>query len=572
MIVRMKKVFIFTQSKDAELTLERLRSLGILHIEYKDIPKEIDDKLKQNISLLKEAIDILSMKEFKASNTNLCIFDIYRTAEHIINCSKRIKYLEEYLLNLKSQIQELEGFGDFNIDSILKLREKNIFVKLYKIPSNEFKKLKGDFVLEKISSYKNIFYVAVISNKEVKLPFFEVNIPKLSLSKLKMRLIEDKVVINNLKEEIKKYSPLINVFKEKYNQLLRELEFYNTLNSMREVSKLKFISGFVPVDKVGLILKSKDKYNWGILIKEPEKDDLVPTLIVYPRFVKIIEPLFKFLELIPGYRELDISPIFLIFFIIFCGMLISDAGVGLVFILITLFLKINKTYKRLFYILSLSGIIFGLFSGTFFGQELFKIKPLVPKLASNLETFCFFIGAVHLTLAHLWKSIIKFPDFSFISDIGWGLIIWTGFFLANSLILGRPFLVFGKYFFILGSILVILGSFDKKNILKGFAIGIKEFLLNVVSSFTDVVSYIRLFAVGLASVAISDAFVKMAFYINIKNPIDFLIAGIIIIIGQVLNVLLGPLSILVHGVRLNVLEFCNHLGIRWEGIEYKPFK
>ena len=96
--------------------------------------------------------------------------------------------------------------------------------------------------------------------------------------------------------------------------------------------------------------------------------------------------------------------------------------------------------------------------------------------------------------------------------------------------------------------------------------------MNLVNSFTDLVSYIRLFAVGLATVAVADAFNKMAMDIGYSGVIQGAITSLILLLGHTLNVLLGPMSILVHGVRLNVLEFCSHLDITWSGFSYKPLR
>lgn len=126
--------------------------------------------------------------------------------------------------------------------------------------------------------------------------------------------------------------------------------------------------------------------------------------------------------------------------------------------------------------------------------------------------------------------------------------------------------------FISGSVFVLFFTSPNKNLLKGIGSGFGALLLNIVNSFTDVVSYIRLFAVGLASVAIADAFNNMAADVGRGNIFTAIAAVLIVLLGQMLNVILGPIAVLVHGVRLNVLEFCNHVDIKWTGFPYKPLK
>jgi len=226
--------------------------------------------------------------------------------------------------------------------------------------------------------------------------------------------------------------------------------------------------------------------------------------------------------------------------------------------------------------LNIFAVIWGILTGTFFGHEWLPqwVKPLAPALNDdkNVQMLCFFIGAIHLSIAHIWRFITKVPSSKALADLGWVTIIWGGFFLANTLILARSFPVYGRWLFIIGPILVILFTDPQKNIFKGVGNGLQNFLLSVVNSFTDVVSYVRLFAVGLASVAVADSFNSMAMDSGFNSIASGLLAALILLVGHSLNIVLGPMSVLVHGVRLNVLEFCSHVDIKWSGFDYKPLK
>ena len=294
--------------------------------------------------------------------------------------------------------------------------------------------------------------------------------------------------------------------------------------------------------------------------------------------------IFKLLEIFPGYRELDISLPFLIFFSIFFGILIGDAGYGVVYALIAFFFhqKARKNKQNtgtffLFYILSFCAIIWGLLTATFFGHEwLIKagFKPLVSSLTDEkgLQRFCFFIGALHLSIGHGWRAALKLPSLSALSDAGWICLLWAAFFIARMLILGDSFPFFGKWLIITGVILVILFTNPQKNIFKTIGEGLGTLALSIMNSFTDVVSYVRLFAVGMAGVAIADAFNAMAGMVG-RGNLFAIAAGILIaLIGNALGIVLGPVSVLVHGVRLNVLEFSGHANVSWSGISYKPLK
>ncbi len=121
-------------------------------------------------------------------------------------------------------------------------------------------------------------------------------------------------------------------------------------------------------------------------------------------------------------------------------------------------------------------------------------------------------------------------------------------------------------------LLVLFFTSPQKNILKTIGEGLGTIALSLVNNFTDVVSYIRLFAVGLAGVAIADAFNAMAAGVFKKGDfLTIIAAAFIVVFGHALNIILGPMSVLVHGVRLNVLEFCSHVSVTWSGFAYKPF-
>jgi V/A-type H+-transporting ATPase subunit I len=399
---------------------------------------------------------------------------------------------------------------------------------------------------------------------------------------MRKRLAEDTLALAAIKENILGYASYLDKLSALKNSWHKDLEFYETLYGMGQEGELTYLKGYVPFDTVPKLLGMAKKEGWGILLKTPSEEDNVPTLIRNPAWIALIRPMFKLLEIIPGYRELDISPVFIIFFSIFFGMLIGDAGCGLVYLLVTFIAQKklgskvkDKSVFFLFYLLSSCAIIWGLLVGSFFGQEwLLKAgyKPLAPSLnnVSFVQALCFLIGAIHLSIAHSWRAALKAPSLTALADLGWVSIIWAAFFLAKTLLLGDLFPSFGKWLIITGLMLVLFFTSPQRNILKRVGEGLGTIALGLMNNFTDVVSYVRLFAVGLAGTAIADAFNSMALGVN-KGTIVTLAASVLIMIaGHALNIILGPISVLVHGVRLNVLEFSSHANVSWSGFEYKP--
>ncbi|MCX5694679.1 MAG: hypothetical protein NT014_06145 [Candidatus Omnitrophica bacterium] len=586
MIVKMKKVFLFLQKEHAQIALSDLATLGLLHIEHQNPPSgEQVNLLNEQLALFEQAILILaSIDPLPPTSVSIRSENLISVCRHVIDLQKRSEQLKEYAVTLNTWIDQWSPWGDFDPQEIKQLAQQNIYARLYQIPREQLKNIRQDIVVQKIFSEGGVDNCIIFSRDNQQFDFKELELPKMSLSAMRQRLTEDAWINTNLKKQLSEYLGYQDALIAEKNDLTYQKNFFEILQGMGQAEQLVYLKGYAPVDTEGLLVAQAKQRGWGILTAVPQEDDEVPTLLRNPAWISTIKPLLKLLELTPGYRELDISPLFIIFFGLFFGMLIGDAGYGLIYLVLNFWShkKFGRKIKDqsmffLFYILSFCAIIWGLLTGTFFGQEwLLKLgfKPLVAALANTvfIQKFCFLIGALHLTLAHGWKVILAAPALVALADLGWISIIWAVFFLANSLILGENFPLFGNQLIIFGLALVLFFTNPQKNILKTIGSGLGTIALSLVNNFTDVVSYIRLFAVGLAGVAIADAFNTMAAgVIRPGNFVTLIAAALIIVCGHLLNIILGPMSVLVHGVRLNVLEFCGHLGVTWNGFVYKPF-
>jgi len=585
MIVAMKKVFIFLQQEHARTALNDLAALGVLHIEHQNPPSSEEiNALTEKLVLVEQAILILSTADPRITPVVLPSKDIISVCQHIVDLQKRSEQLKEYAVTLNTWADQWGPWGDFDPQQISQLAQKGVYIKLYQIPREQLKNLNQEIIVKKIFSQGAIENCVVFSRNNIQLSFKELELPKISLAEMRQRLSEDAGIILNLKKQISAHLDYqVELLAEKKSLTLQK-KYFEALRGMGQAEELVYLKGYAPVDAEETLIREAKQRGWGIFTAVPQEEDQVPTLLRNPAWISFIKPLLKLLELIPGYRELDISPLFIVFFSLFFGMLIGDAGYGLVYGLLNFWLhkKLGRKMKDqsvffLFYILSFCAIIWGFLTGTFFGQAWLLnlgIKPLVPALTDTtfIQGLCFLIGAVHLSLAHGWKAILKAPALEALAELGWICVIWAVFFLAKNLILGESFPSLGSGLIITGLVLVLFFTSPQRNIFKTIGSGLGTIALSLVNNFTDVVSYIRLFAVGLAGVAIADAFNAMAAGIIKKG--DFLTivaAALVVVFGHALNIILGPMSVLVHGVRLNVLEFCGHAGVTWNGFVYKPF-
>ncbi len=587
MIVPMKKAVVVTQAKDSLSAVSGLRALGVLHVEHEQSPKGKDvSSLLEAIALFNQALSILSGIKIKPEYVVIDkeAADGQEVGRHIIDLYKHKEQLIEYFRALSLRIKQYEEWGDFDPQAFADLAKKDVFAALFQIPLKQLDCLPEDIVVSKLSVKGGVANCVLLRRGIIDIGIKEIPLPQMSLVQMLKRREQDGQVIRDIEQDLADhlgYKVSLNKIK---SGLQKELEFQEALSGMGQAETLSYISGYIPFDSLERLIYRAKQEQWAMAITEPRETDSVPTLIRNPRWISVVSPIFKFLEVFPEYREWDISPVFIFFFSLFFGMLIGDAGYGAIYMLLTFWahkktgakLK-DKTIFFLFYLLSLCAIIWGLLTGTFFGQEWFlKIgyKPLVPALnnLSSIQAFCFFIGALHLSVAHLWRAVIKLPSLAALADLGWICVIWSVFLLAKMLILGALFPSFGTGLIITGISLVVLFNNPQKNILKILNVDLITLALGLISSFGEVVSYIRLFAVGMAGVAIADAFNAMAAGIGVGSAAALLTSVFVVMLGHVLCLVLGPLSVLVHGIRLNLLEFSGHANISWSGMAYKPFR
>jgi V/A-type H+-transporting ATPase subunit I len=236
----------------------------------------------------------------------------------------------------------------------------------------------------------------------------------------------------------------------------------------------------------------------------------------------------------------------------------------------------------------------GAITGTWFGSVAIAQIPffkslIIPQIASFPEVFpnievnpqekvqliCFILAIIQLGLASILNFIDNLPKLKAFEHLGWFAMTTGAFTLVLNLVLGLPMPSWSIYVLATGFVLIVMFSAqeDGKSFVKGLLGGLGgafNTFLDAISSFSNIISYIRLFAVGMATVAIASSFNDMAAGM-MHGPA--IIGGIIVLlIGHGLNIIMGLLSVMVHGIRLNLLEFSGQLGLEWTGYKYEPFK
>jgi V/A-type H+-transporting ATPase subunit I len=186
----------------------------------------------------------------------------------------------------------------------------------------------------------------------------------------------------------------------------------------------------------------------------------------------------------------------------------------------------------------------------------------------------FLIGAIHLTIAHAIRGVMFINSIKALSEVGWIALVWGLFLITEQLVLGKSMPDWGIWLFVGGAALVALFSVESKNFFKSMGVSLANLPLSLISGFSDIVSYVRLFAVGMATAAVAASFNNMILPDGVGEMgfLGLVMAAIALLLGHGLNIALALMAVMVHGIRLNMLEFAGHLGVQFSGQAYKPFK
>ncbi len=579
MIVEMKKVTLLCQTKDRDSTPNALRDLGVLHLEHIHEPESVDlNNAREDLKHTEAALNVLDSFEYPANTPASSKITAEALLDRIHELDKTRKELSDKLDSLNAQKSKQLLLGDFNPQTIRYLSEKNIFIRIYTIsgknPVTPPENAKLFFIND---DPKNRIF-ALISREEINFDAKEIPIPKSSLSSIENNITTTTASIVEVHTELQKLAAYRNTVETRATELVDKNAYIEAKDGMGSAESISYLQGFCPVDLTEKISTEASTHGWGIVIEEPEPEDPVPSLIKYPAWARPIKSVFKVIELYPGYNEVDISPIFYIAFCIFFAMLVGDAGYGLLFLIATIAarLKFKKAPKEPFILLAILSsctIVWGAITANYFGfspelLQFLQLKWLADGTVTNelnLATLCFIIGSVHITIAHLWRMVLMINSTRAIAQFGWILLTWAMYFAARWLVLGLPRSPLCGPLFIGGLALIILFMIPIKH-LKKEAMSFATFPFDVIGNFGDVVSYIRLFAVGSASLAVAMACNELALSVGIIGTV------IIMLFGHTLNMILCIMGVLVHGVRLNTLEFSGHMDLSWSGFKYKPFE
>lgn len=608
MIVPMKHLVLLCVAHDGARTLERLRALGCAHLDLSNAASPRFAAAKGTLADAERAVRILakSVKEASAagiapvSGTRFESLKGDALVAAVLSAEEKRAAAVSEKLELGRTVREYAPFGDFDPVLALALKKDGLETVLVKAPASApVPSAPGGFAQRLSSDGKTAFYAVIAPvGAAVEIPAGgeTVPMPAERFSVTRDRMAEAESRANAVLAELASANERAATISDRYPALKDNIAFAAAENTLASQGEISYIEGWLPEDSIPALRAAAVSNGWGIAVRDPLPDETPPTLIRPPKLFRPVTALFQGLGIAPAYNEADVSVPFMCYFSVFFAMLVGDGAYGAIFLALTLFgwyktrradghrPRAVRSWLTLMTIFSSATIVWGIISNTWFGAQIpwcdkwATVQWLGDPSYKNMMFLCFTIGVSHLMTARIWSGVCLVNDRTCLAQFGWAGILLFMYLVTNSIV-GIFSSVPSWGYWVFGISLVLVFGFTLKgNELKSRGIELGMLPLNIMSALGDIISYVRLFAVGLASVQVAANFNDMATGLMSKSealwakPLLAVALVLVLLFGHGLNLLMAGLSILVHAVRLNTLEFSNHKGISWAGYAFSPFK
>lgn len=664
MITAMKKYTMLVFHREYDEFLKKLRDIGGVHI----IEKETEEKesvLKEKFDLINSYDQIIKLLGRRNPQENTIYTQELESQENILEYLESLyKELEQNTQNITivdKEIAKLEPWGNYNYGDILKLQEGNLNVHLYSCSTKRFNEdWYSNYHIDIVNEVSGKVYFVLVYKEGIE-PEIDADIEKISETSLHEYKQRKQLLVSRnteIKDKLNHYAAIvIDRLEEEKRKIQSEIDMDSVvIDTQKEADeKLMILEGWVPEPKVEKLTEFLNTTEAYYIESEPKEQDHVPILLKNDRFSKLFEPISKLFDF-PNYQELDLTPFFAPFFMLFFGFCLGDAGYGLIFILLGFLLK-RKVKPELKPILSLgqylglATVLFGALSGTFFGINLIDTGYLLSSSSLNIlagknlpapvleslttlkdthfEARTDFMQALKSVLNEDMLSKYKHTilkstesDFAFLNSFRHLMLEPLKMFYL-SVIIGGVQVIFGmivkvinitkqkKFIYSLSTLgwvllmlflLAFIGgpsfglySIEKNNVLVKIsfvlALGLIILFNNpdaniflrplnaiwdaygiVTGVFGDLLSYIRLFALGISSAILGFVFNDISYqFITEGSFLGWIPFILLLAFGHTINLFLAALGGFIHPMRLTFVEFYKNAGFSGGGKEYKPF-
>ena len=578
MITQMKKYTFLVFHREYDAFLEQLRDLGVVHITEKAAGNADDQQLQH---LLAEADSIRKLIAQGAPDQLL----------------QEKAALEQRIAATQKEADRMAVWGDFSAKRMEQLQQAGYTLRYFTCPKKVFQPEWGIAVAEQGGL---VYFVQVNNTDEAPSQCQEQFLSAKSTADLQKDVegLNGLLVAQNARIE-SWAKTTIPTLETELQTIMQQIDWQRVTINTDTIAEgsLKLLEGFCPIDQteaLNAMLAAQEVYYQA---EDPTDEDATPIKLRNNRFAKLFE-VFTGMYGWPTYGEFDPTSILAPFYLLFFAMCMGDAGYGLVLIifgLLTHYKKVNiEMFKGLGPIITTLGVgttIVGFFLGTFFGMSLLEatwypesLKQLI--VSGSVMGFdaqmvlAIGIGVFHICLAMVVKALCYTKRFGFAETLsvwGWVLLIVGGLIVVSAAaLLNLPAQV-TKWAIIsiavVSALAIYIFNTPGRNPLINIGAGLWDTYNMATGILGDVLSYVRLYALGLAGGMLGGAFNSIALMLLGEHPtwhwLPFLL---ILLFGHVLNILMSALGAFVHPLRLTFVEYFKNAGYEGKGTLYKPFK
>ena len=590
MIASMTKYSFVLLNGTQEELLTSLQEIGLVDITRSIKPvDEASQNLKAEIELLDGLINGLRKADIPEGTVPEFIDgDIVRLAGGML-----MRYSDDTveIKQLQSEISDLRQWGQFDAKVLGELARAGVPVHFHKLSTKAFKpEWDQEYALTVVSQDKShtLFVVAGPDTLPGEIPA-----PTSGLAAKEKELQEKQAHFAKVLSRIASAKERIPELEEKRAQLYSQLDLHLAGAAAVPAAEDTIVTlvGYAPTESDAAVTEALDKTGVFYLKEAAAVEDNPPIQLKNNWFVRQFELLTDMYGR-PDYNEFDPTPYISVFFLLFFAMCMGDAGYGLALVIGGILLRKTemKDMAPLVTILGIGTFVVGIVMHTFFGVDI-AVLPWIPSwlkavmITGTIAGFeaqmvlALVIGVVHLCLAMVVKTVYATRNKGFLGSLstwGWTLLIVGGVVVGSlTMALSVPAQV-TKWIVIVLGVLSALGIFlfndIHRNPLKNIGSGLWETYNTVTGLLGDVLSYLRLYALGLAGGMLGKAFNDIATMTLGDGGLGYIPFAIILIIGHTLNLAMCCLGAFVHPLRLNFLEFFKNSGYDGKGRAYRPIK
>lgn len=594
MIVPMFKYGFLVYHREYGHFLAEMQQLGVLHIIRREQePTQEIIRHSKYVNELKQAVEFLE-KRTPEKNATTFSEPPEKILTEITKLQHELEALDQELLAVQAEWRKALPWGDFSIDQIRQLEASGLHLTFYSTSQRKFAEhIEGRFVAEIISQHEQTVYFAVIwqGGEKPDIDAEEFRLPERTPAQMEKQLETTRqkiAAINNRLDVLAGSS--VESLKGEAEQVQALLQFEQAIcDTQKEFGeKLMILEGWVPLTEKERIDRFLNENRILFVSQRAKPGDKAPVLLRNNSFSRLFEPIGEIFSL-PGYDEIDLTVFFAPFFMLFFGFCLGDAGYGLLFILGASLYKMKapkslRPYLTLIQFLGAATLLFGTVSGTLFGLNLaetnlkftqsFRSLFLNPEKMFNLALI---LGAIQIVFGMGIKAANQARQFGFryaLGTMGWLFLILSGliYFSLTSQNVIEPNHVWLYLIFGISGFFILFFSDPGAPVFMRVGKGIWDVYSTVTGIFGDLLSYIRLFAIGLSSsilgYVINDIGLTILHASPVIGPILF---GLFLILGHTLNILISSLGSFIHPMRLTFVEFYKNAGFTGGGKPYRPF-